>query len=43
MRRMRNVLAHRYFNMNLPIIWQTIETDLPSLIEQIQRMLATEN
>ena len=28
---MRNALAHGYFNVDLAIIWQTIQNDLPAL------------
>ncbi len=32
---MRNALAHGYFNVDLAIVWQTIQNDLPSLQKQI--------
>ncbi len=28
---MRNALAHGYFNVDLAIVWQTIQNDLPAL------------
>ena len=28
---MRNALAHGYFNVDLAIVWQTIQSDLPAL------------
>ena len=32
---MRNALAHGYFNVDLGIVWQTIQTDLPALKAQV--------
>ena len=32
---MRNALAHGYFNVDLAIVWQTIQNDLPPLLRQI--------
>jgi uncharacterized protein with HEPN domain len=32
---MRNALAHGYFNVDLAIVWQTIQNDLPSLKVQV--------
>lgn len=31
MRALRNVVAHAYFGVNLPIIWETIVRRLPEL------------
>jgi uncharacterized protein with HEPN domain len=28
---MRNALAHGYFNVDLAIVWQTVQNDLPAL------------
>lgn len=28
MRRMRNILAHEYFGVSLPILWQTVTSNL---------------
>jgi uncharacterized protein with HEPN domain len=35
---MRNVLAHGYFGVDLEIVWKTIQTDLPSLLRQVQQI-----
>jgi len=35
---MRNVLAHGYFKVDLPIVWRTIEVDLPPLALQIKEL-----
>ena len=36
---MRNVLVHHYFEIDTEIVWTVVERDLPSLKEQIQRLL----
>ncbi len=36
---MRNILIHEYFGVDLNIIWQTITQDLPSLRNQLKRLL----
>jgi len=38
---MRNRLIHAYFAVNLPIVWDTAQTDLPPLRQQIARILAS--
>ncbi|MCF6281539.1 MAG: DUF86 domain-containing protein [Candidatus Polarisedimenticolaceae bacterium] len=35
---MRNALAHGYFKVDIPIVWRTIELDLPQLEEQVSRL-----
>lgn len=40
---MRHRLIHGYFNVNLDIVWQTVVEDLPSLIEEVERILRDEN
>jgi uncharacterized protein with HEPN domain len=32
---MRNALAHGYFNVDLAIVWQTVQNDLPALKMQV--------
>ncbi len=32
---MRNALAHRYSNVDLAVVWQTIQTELPALKVQV--------
>lgn len=39
MRAIRNVIIHEYFRVNLSITWETIKTDLPPLIKQLQELL----
>jgi len=36
---MRNALAHGYFNVDLSIVWQTIQNDLPSLKAQVVTLI----
>lgn len=36
---MRNILVHQYFEVDLAIIWQVVEHDLPSLKSQIVSIL----
>ncbi|MBP6717302.1 MAG: DUF86 domain-containing protein [Rhodoferax sp.] len=31
----RNALTHGYFNVDLAVVWQTIQTDLPALKAQV--------
>lgn len=37
---LRNVIAHGYFGLMLDIIWDIIQTHLPALPSQIERILA---
>ncbi len=37
---LRNRLIHGYFDVNLDIVWDTIRTDLPPLIEALEAVLA---
>jgi uncharacterized protein with HEPN domain len=37
---MRNVVVHAYFQVDLNILWQTVQDDLPPLIEPLQEMLS---
>jgi uncharacterized protein with HEPN domain len=39
---MRNRLIHGYFDINLDIVWETIQTDLPELIESLENILPFE-
>lgn len=35
----RNRLVHGYFNINLEIVWNTIEKDIPLLLRQVKEIL----
>jgi len=39
---MRNKLVHRYFGINMEVVWQTIHEDLPMIIEALENILAQE-
>ncbi len=40
MRGMRNRIAHGYFDINLTVVWETIQSALPKLILQISPLLS---
>ena len=35
MRGMRNRIAHGYFDINLDVVWSTVQTALPELLKQL--------
>jgi len=35
MRGMRNRIAHGYFEINLGVVWDTVQTALPELLERL--------
>ncbi|MDR2017072.1 MAG: DUF86 domain-containing protein [Burkholderiales bacterium] len=37
MRGMRNRIAHGYFDINLDVVWDTVQTALPDLLKQLSR------
>lgn len=37
---MRNRLIHAYFDINLDILWRTVEQDLRPLISELDAVLA---
>lgn len=39
MQDMRNVVVHDYPNVNLAVVWDTIQNDLPPLIEPLKKLL----
>jgi uncharacterized protein with HEPN domain len=39
---MRNKLVHRYFGINLEVIWQTLNEDLPMLADGLQKIIRRE-
>ena len=38
MRGMRNRMAHGYFDINLEIVWTTVQTSLPELEQQLTNL-----
>lgn len=39
MKDMRNIVAHEYFQVDLPTVWRTVKRSLPVLIEPLQALL----
>ena len=39
---MRDVIIHRYFGVNLEIIWGVLQDELPKLAKNVQAILAAE-
>ena len=35
MRGMRNRIAHGYFDINLDLVWDTVQTSLPDLLQHL--------
>ncbi|MHA1746268.1 MAG: HepT-like ribonuclease domain-containing protein [Promethearchaeota archaeon] len=40
---MRNRLIHGYFDIDLKIVWQTIQTDVPLLHDEVALIIESEN
>jgi uncharacterized protein with HEPN domain len=40
MRTMRNKLIHDYFDVDLDVVWNTVQQDLPVLADQIRALLS---
>ena len=43
MRGLRNLLIHEYFGVDVGILWQTIQEDLPPLEPLLRKVLASSN
>jgi uncharacterized protein with HEPN domain len=41
MRGMRNRIAHGYFDINLLVVWETVQTALPTLLSQLKALPPT--
>ncbi|MDY6936753.1 MAG: DUF86 domain-containing protein [Cyanobacteriota bacterium] len=39
---MRNIIFHEYFQIELEIVWRTIQNNLPALVPQLQEILDRE-
>ena len=39
MRGMWNRIAHGYFDINLEVVWDTVQTALPSLLLQLSELI----
>ena len=42
MRAMRNQLVHIYFSVDPQIVWDTVQNDLPPLVDPLKKLLETE-
>lgn len=42
MRAMRNFVIHEYFGVSDAILWDTVQQDLPAIVEPLQRLLASQ-
>ena len=42
MRDFRNVVVHAYFGVDLKVLWDTVRTDLPPLVDPLRRLLSEE-
>ena len=40
---MRNTLIHAYFDINLDIVWDTVTSNLPPLIAELEKLLAEDD
>lgn len=40
MKGMRNRLAHGYFDIDLQVVWQTVQSSLPALLDALPAVLA---
>ena len=40
---MRNRLVHAYFDVDIGLVWQTVQEDLPPLIAQLERIVPPES
>jgi len=36
---MRNIMIHEYDGIDLEIVWETVQNDLPSLIESMEKII----
>ena len=40
---MRNRLSHGYFDVNLDIVWETVQTDIPHIIKILSQIIPQED
>ena len=43
MRGLRNRVIHRYDDIDMDIVWETVEQDIPRLIAQLERLVPEES
>jgi len=39
---MRNRLSHGYYDLNLDIVWETVQSDLPNIINSLNQIIPPE-
>ena len=39
---MRNTLIHRYDDIDMDVVWETVEQDIPRLIAQLEPLVSEE-
>jgi len=39
---MRDKLIHQYFGVDLDTVWKTVHEDLPTIVPQIEKVIAQE-
>ncbi|MCA1992227.1 MAG: DUF86 domain-containing protein [Coleofasciculus sp. S288] len=39
---MRNIMIHNYDQVNLEVVWNVVQTDLPSLIAELEKIIPPE-
>jgi uncharacterized protein with HEPN domain len=42
MRAMRNFVVHEYFGVSERIVWDTVQDDLPGIVEPLKQLLSSE-
>ena len=40
---MRNRIIHEYFDVDLGIVWSSIQADIPSLVRQLAQIVPSED
>ena len=40
---MRNVMIHNYDDVDMAIVWETVEKDLPALISAVEKLIPSED
>ena len=40
---MRNRLSHGYYDINIDIVWETVQSDLPKIINSLNQIIPPEN
>jgi uncharacterized protein with HEPN domain len=41
-RGMRNIIVHEYFGVSERIVWDTVQDDLPGIVQPLKRLLSSE-